>query len=129
MFVKDYKHVVAFRIISRQWDNEGVWNVINLNCLDYSSFSTIMVQVWYQPHVPSHAISVHYKDVIMNTTASEITIVTIVYSTVDSGANQIKHQISVSLVFVWEIPWWPVNSPHKGPVMRKMFANEDVIMK
>ena len=38
-----------------------------------------------------------------------------------SGADQRKHQCSVSLAFVWGIHRWPVNSPHKGPVTRKMF--------
>ena len=33
------------------------------------------------------------------------------------------------LPFVWEIHRWPVNSPHKGPVTRKMFPFEDVIMR
>ena len=32
-----------------------------------------------------------------------------------------KHQSSVSLAFVRGIHQWPVNSSHKGPVMRKMF--------
>ena len=26
------------------------------------------------------------------------------------------------------IPYWPVNSPHKWPVTRKMFSFDDVIM-
>ena len=26
-------------------------------------------------------------------------------------------------------PWWPVNSPHKGPVTRKMCPFDDVIMR
>ena len=43
---------------------------------------------------------------------------------------QIKENIksSASLAFVWEIHWWPVNPPHKWPVMRKMFPFDDVIM-
>ena len=45
-----------------------------------------------------------------------------------SGADQIKHQSSASLAFVRGIHRWPVNSPHKGPVMRKMFPFDDVIM-
>ena len=53
---------------------------------------------------------------------------TIVYSTVYSGADQRKHQSSASLVFVWGIHRWPVNSPHKRPVTRKMFPFDDVIM-
>ena len=39
-----------------------------------------------------------------------------------------KHQISASLAFVRGIHRWPVNSPHKGPVTRKMFIFDDVIM-
>ena len=39
-----------------------------------------------------------------------------------------KHQSSASLVFVWGIHRWPVNSPHKWPVTRKMFPFDDVIM-
>ena len=50
------------------------------------------------------------------------------YSTVYSGADQRKHQSSASLAFVWGIDRWPVNSPHKGPVTRKMFPFDDVIM-
>ena len=54
--------------------------------------------------------------------------VTIVYSTVHSGADQRKHQSSASLAFVRGIQRWPVNYPHKGPVTRKMFPLDDVIM-
>ena len=60
--------------------------------------------------------------------ASQITSLTIVYSTIYLGADQIKHQSSVSLAFVRGIHRWPVNSPHKGPVMGKMFPFDDVIM-
>ena len=49
-------------------------------------------------------------------------------STVCSGADQRKHQSSASLAFVRGIHRWPVNSPHKGPVTRKMFPFDDVIM-
>ena len=37
-----------------------------------------------------------------------------------------KHQSSASLAF--GIHRWPVNSPHKWPVTRKMFPFDDVIM-
>ena len=63
----------------------------------------------------------------MGAMASYITSVQIVYSSVYSGAYQRKHQSSASLVFVWGIHRWPVNSPHKGPVTRKMFPFDDVI--
>ena len=39
-----------------------------------------------------------------------------------------KHQSSASLYFVRGIHRWPVNSPHKRPVTRKMFPFDDVIM-
>ena len=65
----------------------------------------------------------------MGTMASQITSLTIVYSIVYSGADQRKHQSSVSLAFVRGIHRGPVNSPHKLPVMRKMFPFDDVIMK
>ena len=70
----------------------------------------------------------HYCDVIMGAMASQITSLTIVCSTVYSGADQRKHQSSASLAFVRGMPRWPVNSRHKGPVKRKMFPFDDVIM-
>ena len=60
--------------------------------------------------------------------ASQITSLTIVYSTVCSGADQRKHQSSASLAFVWGIHRWPVNSPHKWPVTRTMFPFDYVII-
>ena len=39
-----------------------------------------------------------------------------------------KTSNSASLAFVMGIHWWPVHSPHKGPVTRKMFPFDDVIM-
>ena len=70
----------------------------------------------------------HYSDVIMGTMASQITSLTIVYSTIYSGADQRQYQSSVSLAFVRGIHRWLVNSPHKGPVTRKRFPFDDVIM-
>ena len=64
----------------------------------------------------------------MGAMASQITSLTIVYSTVYSGADQRKHQSSASLAFVKGIHRWPVNSPHKGPVTRNMFPLHNVIM-
>ena len=62
--------------------------------------------------------------------ASQITSITIVYSTVVySGADKRKHQSPASFAFVWGIDRWPVNSPHKGPVTRKIFLFDDVIMQ
>ena len=71
---------------------------------------------------------IHYGDVIMGEMASQITSLTIVYSTVYSGTDHTKHQSSASLAFVREIHRWPRNSPPKWPVTRKMFPFDDVIM-
>ena len=64
----------------------------------------------------------------MGATASENTSLTIVYSAVYSGKDQIKLQSSASLAFVRGIHWGPVNSPHKGPVTRKIIPFDDVTM-
>ena len=70
----------------------------------------------------------HYNGVTMSDIASQITSLAIVYSTVYSDSDQRKLQSPASLAFVRGICRWPVNSPHKGPVTRKMFAFDDVIM-
>ena len=64
-----------------------------------------------------------YNDVIIRAIASQITDISIVYSTVCSGTKQRKYLSSTSLSFVTGIPQWPVNSPHKGPVTQKRFLN------
>ena len=51
----------------------------------------------------------------MGEMASQITSLTIVYSTVYPGADQRKHQSSASLAFVRGIHRWP----HKWPMTRK----------
>ena len=65
----------------------------------------------------------------MGARASQITRLTIVYSTVYSDADQRKHQISAALAFVRGIHRGSVISPNKWPVTRKMFPFDDVIMK
>ena len=60
--------------------------------------------------------------------ASQTTSILIVYSTIYWGADQRKHENSASLGFVRVIHRWPLNSPHKGPVTRKMFSFDVVIM-
>ena len=66
---------------------------------------------------------------MMGAIASQITSLTIVYSTVYSGADQSKYQRPSSLAFVLGIYGGPVKSPHKWPVTRKMVPFDDVIMK
>ena len=64
----------------------------------------------------------------MGAMAFQITGVPIYYLTACSGRDQRKHQNSASLAFVRGIHRWPVNSPHKRPVTRKMFQFDDVFM-
>ena len=73
-------------------------------------------------------IATHYNDVIMGAMASQIISLRIVYSNVYSGADGRKHQSFASLAFVRGIHRWPVNSPHKWPVTRKMFPFDNFIM-
>ena len=63
----------------------------------------------------------HYTDVIMTTMASQITSLTVVYSTIHSDGDQRKHQSSASLAFVWGIHrdrWIPRT---KGQLRGKCF--------
>ena len=64
----------------------------------------------------------------MSPMASQITGVSVVYSTVCTAAHQTKRQSSASLAFVRGIHRSPRKSPHKGPVPLKLFPFNDVIM-
>ena len=78
----------------------------------------VVIVAWYTDYF---IILVHYADVIMTKMASQITSLTIVYSTVYSDADQIKHQSSASLAFVWGIHrdrWIPRT---KGQLRGKCF--------
>ena len=70
----------------------------------------------------------YYRDVIMSAMAYQITSISIVRSAVCSGAVQRKHKSSASLAFVRGIHRWPVDSPHRRPVTRKMFPFHDATM-
>ena len=76
---------------------------------------------------PYAIFPLHYNDVIMGTIASQISSLTIVYSTAYSGADQRKHQLRVTGLCAGNLPG-PVNSPHQWPVTRKIFPFDDVIM-
>ena len=78
-------------------------------------------------HVTSF-YSIHYSNVIMSVTASEITAVPIVFSAVCSDVDQRKHQSSTSLAFMRGIHWRLVNSPDKGTDTQEMFPFDEVIM-
>ena len=100
---------------------------IYLKGWDYFFKTHLHITLSYRYIYLTHHFS-HYGDVIMSMMASQITSLTIVYSTIYSGVDQTKHQSSESLAFVRGIHQWPVNSLHKGPVMRKRFPFDVVIM-
>ena len=115
--------VVVQQVVQR--DDSGLRNTIgyykialSFNCLPITLIFCGGLEVGFSD----------YGNVIMSTIASQITSLTIVYSTVYSSADQRKYQSSASLAFVRGIHRSPVNSPHKGPVMRKMCPFDDVIM-
>ena len=119
-----YKNRFKFSILSQLWNGAGSGNSSLWQgpvCLAYST--ALLLMIWWHKE-PVH----HYGDVIMGTTASQITSLRVVYSTVYSDADLIKHQSSASLAFVRGIHRGPVNSPHKWPVTQKMFPFDDVIM-
>ena len=65
---------------------------------------------------------------IMSVMASQITGVSVVYSTVCSGADQRKHQGSASLVFVWgefTCDWWipRTNGLYRGKCFHLMTSS------
>ena len=70
----------------------------------------------------------HYSDLTMSTMTSQITSISTVCSVICSGKLQRKHQSSASLAFLRGINQWLVDSPNGGPVTRKMFPLDDVIM-
>ena len=104
-----------------------------------SPYFTLMGKPWGTPvrplekcyrtqHLRCRKPHHHYSDVAMKATPSEIIGVPSVYSTGRSGADQRIHQSFASLTFVRGIHRWPINTPNKGPVTRKMFPFHDVIM-
>ena len=98
----------------------------------YPNFNKICSQVQYRIGLGNGLVpevrQSHYNDIILGAMASQITSIKIAYSTVYSGADQRKHQSSASLAFVRGIHRSLLNSPHKGPVTRKIFPFDDVII-
>ena len=91
------------------------------SCTDRYIYIYIYIYILF---IAVQGIISHYNDVIMIT--SQITSLTIIFSTVYLDTDQRKNQSSASLAFVRGIHQRPVNSPHKWPVTRKMFPFDDV---
>ena len=103
-----------------QCDNRFWWNFQD---------GSEMIQGTSVPMGMDHYLDPHHSEAIMSAMAFQISPVLIVCSTVCSGADQRKHKNSASLAFVRGIHQWPMDSPHKGTVMRKMFPFDAVIMR
>ena len=132
--------MVKYKTISTTIRRNGkIWSMawIHARCLTTRPYGRIVVRILWVlrgniPPVIESALEYrwwHYSDVIMVEIASQITSLPIVFLTVYSGAGQRKHQGPASLVSVRGIHRSPVNSPHKGPVTRKMFPFDNVMIK
>ena len=126
-YYKRYYQVIINAISTHQvlWV-DFIWKKASFT-KGYGIVSNVM-SGFTEPHMTIIVCCFHYCDVIMSTIASQITSLAIVYSTIYSGADQWKHPSSASPAFVRGIHRWPVNSPRKWPVTRKMFPFDDVIM-
>ena len=114
------------------WQNPSLSRILKFITVITVPKSVALWQCWYHGYsnVPEGFMDtsfylLHWSDIIMGAMASQITSVSIVYSTVCSGEDQRKHQSFASLAFLREIHRWTVN--HKGPMTRKMFPLDDVI--
>ena len=116
-----YQFLVKMTWLPARWGSKLLWQPPE----EYKCVHTSRLHSTGTLNIIRHNL---YSDVIMGAMASQITSLTIVYSTVYSGADQRKHQSSASLAFVRGIHRWPVYSPHKWPVTRKMFPFDDVII-
>ena len=94
---------------------KSLWSSLNKRIQEYASpISALWPFWWIVYYLKANPIGgdvqnePHYNDVITSAVASQITSLTIVYSTVYSGADQRKYQSSASLAFVRGIHQWPV---------------------
>ena len=92
------------------------------------TFCTLFMRCCVLRFSSGQCYTYHYSDVIMTAMASQIIGVSVVCSTFCLGTDQRNHQSSASLAFLRGFHRWPVISPHKGPVTRKMFPFDDVIV-
>ena len=93
------------------------------NCEIHFSYFTPQSILWVFANYEEH-----YSDVIMRATGFQIIGVSMVCSTVSSGADQSKYYSSASLAFMRGIHRWSVNSLHKGQVKGKTFPLDGAIM-
>ena len=127
-----YTKMILFCAI-KGTDQISILLIITCNS-NFMSDSSIMMQVnglfssrCVNTTIISTDVSFHYSDVIMSAMVSNHQPRDCLLNRLDADKKN-KHQSSASLAFVGGIHWWPFFSPHKGPVMQKMFPFDDVIM-
>ena len=112
------------------WSTSGTLSVISGDFLTFlfqwiaAKFRFEIVQVvnvWFEINSTLHN---HYNDVTMSAMASQITSLTIVYSTVYSGAYQRKHQSSASLAFAGNSP--VTNNSQRCDFILNIFWRTDI---
>ena len=128
-----YARCTFFQIYPPDWDvpvRGHPFCHANVGFLQFGVSVSVVTQISNIRHCKYDPmlLSTHYSNVTMRAMASHITCLTIVYPNSNSSADQRNHQISGSLAFVRGIHLSSVNSPYKGPVTRKMFQFDDVIM-
>ena len=114
--------VCLFRPVRDMHICTSSWSFMSTNRILFwvNNHDTSVICVIHLQYIPV-IMHIHYNDVIMGATASQITNLTIVYSTDYSDADQRKHQSSASLAFERGIHRGPVISPYKWPVTGKCF--------
>ena len=139
---RNMKNIFVFSIISQQLNSAVNCNLDGKHNPVYSVQSLAWLPKARPWMGPGHQYSLlhcvetvcsendflYYSDVMMSMMAFQITSLTIIYSIVDSYADQRKTSKLRVTGFVRGIHRWPVNSPHKWPVTRKIFAFDAVIM-
>ena len=120
---------IIFSILILLWSYIYIYIYISYHRPAATSVGLCLVRDSSSVFLERYILLTHYNDVIVRAMACQITSLTIVYSTVYSGTDERKHQSTASLDFVRGIHRWPVNSPHKGPVSRRMFPLDDAIME
>ena len=109
-------HCIASRTVEIKYTKFNI-NVVRLAhrwLVSMSPWARFLTVVMFCDRWSAENCQQQYSDVIMSMMASD---------------EKKKDQSSASLAFAREIHRWPVNSPHKWPVTRKMFPFDDVIMK
>ena len=122
----DYNECIKY--VPKSTPTLSIWLPLNnqARLLHFAS-SLSLCMIW--PYCLSMIITVftHYNGVIMSTTASQITSLTIVYSTFIQA--QIKESIKARVTGLCVgFHRWPVNSPHNRPVTRKMVPFDGVVV-